>query len=65
MSTRTHICVFYDDGEMEHFCGCGERALFLIDDEETGGVLLLLQDDTATVTTLVPAHRRRELAASA
>ncbi|MCU1432934.1 MAG: hypothetical protein JWP95_2039 [Actinotalea sp.] len=65
MSTRTHICVFFDDGEIEHFCGCGERALYLVDDEEVGGVLVLLQDDTATVTTLVPARRARELAVSA
>ena len=64
MSTRTHICVFFDDGAIEHLCGCGEQALHLPEDEVLGGVLVVLADVAATVTTLVPV-RRRELAVSA
>ena len=66
MSTGTHVCVYFDDGETEHFCGCGQRALLVVDDEEAGGVLVVPMDETATVTTLVATSRApRELAVSA
>lgn len=41
MSTRTHICVFFDDGELEHHvCACGRRALYLLDEDGSDGVLV-------------------------
>jgi hypothetical protein len=67
-STRSHTCVFFDDGALEVACGCGQRAMYLVeDDDELGATLVVLLEETATVTTLVPttAARSRELAVSA
>ena len=71
-STRTHICVFFDDGELEHHvCACGRRALYLLDDHGSDGVLVSVLDDDVlddTAVTYVPTgltDQAAELAASA
>ena len=61
MSTRTHSCVFFDDGEL-HLCGCGQTAMLVI--EEDGSQLLVVLDapdafaglsDAPVEITVVPA----------
>lgn len=42
-----HICVYFDDGEPEHVCACGGRALYVL--EEDGGVLVAIEADVLTV----------------
>ena len=65
-STRTHTCVYFDDGSLEHLCSCGSRALLVIDDEELGGVLLALRDEEPAAPTRLPSARAiEELAVSA
>ena len=51
MSTSTHVCVYFDDGELEHLCGCGSRALLVVG-EDGLEALVVLDGDEATVTTL-------------
>lgn len=41
MSTRSHSCVFFDDGEL-HVCGCGQTAMLVT--EEDGSTLLVVLD---------------------
>lgn len=36
-----HICVYYDDGELETGCVCGERAV-LVSDQDGVDVLVLM-----------------------
>lgn len=53
-STRTHICVFFDDGELEHHvCACGRRALYLLDDDGSDSVLVTVLEDDALADTAV------------
>lgn len=59
--TRTHSCVFFDDGDTELLCVCGERALHLPD--EDGGIVVVLYREPSRVTQLPGADRL--LAASA
>lgn len=40
MSTRTHTCVFFDEGEL-HVCGCGQTAM-LVTEEDGTAVLVVL-----------------------
>ena len=59
MSTdHTHLCVYFDEGELELVCVCGSRAI------EVDGVLVALEAETFTVT-FRPTAGHRELAASA
>lgn len=62
MSTdRTHVCVYFDEGDLELVCFCGSRAI------EEDGVLVALEDAEVTVAVLrtdLPADRR-ELAVPA
>lgn len=46
-TTPDHICVYFDDGELEHVCSCGARALYVL--EEDGGVLVALKADVVPV----------------
>ncbi|MBX9245023.1 hypothetical protein ICW40_09395 [Actinotalea ferrariae] len=67
MSTSTHVCVYFDDGELDRLCVCGSRA-FLVVDEHGLEVLVVLDgdDDGATVTTLTTGTLEpRELLVSA
>ena len=44
-SIRTHTCVFFDDGELEHHvCACGRRALYLLDDDGSDGVFVAVDE---------------------
>lgn len=65
-STRTHTCVYFDDGGLEHLCSCGSRALLVIEDDEVGGVLVaLLDEEPVAPTRLRSSHPVEELAVSA
>ncbi|WP_182112931.1 MULTISPECIES: hypothetical protein [unclassified Actinotalea] len=63
MSTSTHICVYFDEGGLDHVCDCGQGAVLVVD--EAGiEVLVAMAPADATVTALAPA-RREELLVSA
>ena len=65
VSTRTHVCVYFDDGELDHGCVCGSRAILVLD-EDGLEALVVLDDDGATVTTLTTGRpERHELLVSA
>lgn len=54
MSThRTHVCVYFDEGDLELLCVCGSRAV------EVDGTLVALEEEL-TVTAVLRAPRRRE-----
>lgn len=61
MSTRTHVCVYFDDGELDHLCACGSRALLVLGEDGLEALVVVAPDDEgATVTTLTtdrPAPR--------
>lgn len=63
MSTSTHICVYFDDGGLDHVCDCGQSAILVVD-EDGLEVLVAMERAGATVSTLT-ADRREELLASA
>lgn len=41
----THSCTYYDDGEL--VCGCGKRAVYVLD-EDTLELVLTIEDDDLT-----------------
>lgn len=64
-STRTHTCVFFDDGELEHHvCACGRRALYVLDDGSDGVLVAQLDDEVAAMAS-GPTGPLADLAASA
>ncbi|WP_188079116.1 hypothetical protein [Actinotalea subterranea] len=50
MSTTTHTCVYFDDGEIELLCTCGQRALLVLDEDGTDGTLVVLLDEDGSTT---------------
>jgi len=42
-SNRTHACTYYDDGEL--VCGCGQRAVYVLDEDTLELVLTTMDDD--------------------
>ena len=52
--TTDHVCVFFDDGDDDHLCGCGERALVLVG-EDGLEVLVMVESDGALVSALTSA----------
>lgn len=62
-----HICVYFDDGDLDPGCVCGERVVLLVD--EDGVEVLAILDagvDGARVHDLArPVEAHRVLAASA
>lgn len=52
MSTRTHVCVYFDDGELDHGCVCGSRAILVVGEDGLEALVVVGTDDGATVTTL-------------
>lgn len=49
MSTRIHTCVYFDDGELEHLCACGARAMLVLDEQGEAGLVALLPAETEIV----------------
>jgi len=37
---RTHLCVFFDDGELDPICACGRRAGYLPDQDGADPLLV-------------------------
>ena len=46
-STRTHICIYFDDGGPELLCSCGCRAVLLVDDEGYDSALYAMLEEEA------------------
>ncbi|MCL3861324.1 hypothetical protein [Actinotalea sp. K2] len=62
-TTDTHTCVFYDHGEAELACVCGQLAMYVVEEDGTDAVLVVLEDGT---TLELPAEAQvEELAISA
>lgn len=62
--TRVHACVFFDDDDgFELVCGCGERALRLLD-EHGDSALVVLYEEPSPVAAF-PEARAADLAVSA
>ena len=41
---RTHVCVFFDDGELDPICACGRRAAYLPEQDGADSLLVLLEE---------------------
>lgn len=65
-STHPHVCVYFEDSDVEPLCVCGERALIVVD-EETGEAYLVPLDSPPSRSTDDTSSDRtqRELALSA
>ena len=52
-TTRTHTCIYFDDGDLEHRCACGSRAFYLTEQDGvldgTEPVLVVLAEDPTAV----------------
>lgn len=60
MSThRTHVCVYFDDGDLELLCVCGSRAV------DVEGTVVALEEDLTVTAVLRTPRRHEELAVSA
>ncbi|NCT92711.1 hypothetical protein GXB85_17395 [Cellulomonas sp. APG4] len=60
MSThRTHVCVYFDEGDLELLCVCGSRAV------EVDGILVALEEELTVTAVLRAPRRHEELAVSA
>ncbi len=46
MSTGRHFCIWFDDGDgVEVVCGCGARAVLVVDEETGEQVLVTLAEE--------------------
>lgn len=61
-STRTHTCVYFDDGEPELVCACGSYAVRL---DEPGFEDVLVALDDGRVADLAAAGGQERYAVSA
>lgn len=53
MSTRTHSCVFFDEGEL-HACGCGQTAMLVAEEDGTAVLVVLDAPDAFADLTSTP-----------
>lgn len=62
--TRSHSCTYFDDGEL--VCGCGQRAVHVLDEDINELVLVALEDEGTSIDASRLADVRiEELAVSA
>ena len=64
-TSPTHTCVYFDDGAEELLCGCGQRALYLLDGDEELLVVLVAEDEAVVTSIGTVTEAPRELAVSA